>query len=152
MNYNEFSQEVNASIAAKKVIEDFAAVQTEGTHFCPRCGRFTVKDRLHTNALSRHASVYICDACGMDEAIRDFAGVSIPLRDWAIARPGAALRYDETYKHMIRGEDCCPFWRPENGGTCVGCPGGERACVSTDGTVDCYLHGFGKKGERRAAP
>ena len=30
MNYNEFSQEVSASITAKKAIEDFAAVQTDG--------------------------------------------------------------------------------------------------------------------------
>ena len=40
----------------------------DGENFCPRCGRMTVKDRLHTNALSRHATVYVCDACGTDEA------------------------------------------------------------------------------------
>ena len=143
MSYEHFSQGVNDAIAAKKAIEAFAAVQTDGTHLCPRCGRFTVKARLHTNALSRHIAVYICDACGMDEAIREFAGESLPLRDWAVARPGAAMRHDDTHKRMIRGEDCCPFWRPDEGGTCVGCPGEPRACPSPDGTADCYLHGKG---------
>lgn len=70
---------------AKKKIEAFAKVQTDGIHFCPRCGRMTVKDRLHTNAWSRHADVYICDECGTDEAMRDFARCVLPLSEWAIA-------------------------------------------------------------------
>lgn len=92
MSCKQFSRGGNDDIAAKKSIEAFAAVQADGTHLCPRCGRFTVKDRLHTNALSRYVSVYICDACGMDEAIREFAGKSIPLQDWAVAKSGAAIR------------------------------------------------------------
>ena len=140
MNYEQFSRDVNAAIAAKKAVDDFAAVQADGTHFCPRCGRFTVKDRLSTNALSRYASVYICDTCGMDEAVREWKGEALPLQDWAVARIGAAMRYDDTYKRMIRGEDCCPFWRPDEGGACVGCHGDPRACISHDGTADCYLH------------
>ena len=84
-SYEEFSAEVDAAKAAKAKVDAFAKVQANGTHFCPRCGRMSVKDRLHTNALSRHASVYICDACGMDEAIRDWKGATIPLKDWAIA-------------------------------------------------------------------
>ena len=145
MNYEHFSQGVSAAIAAKKAIEDFAATQADGMHFCPRCGRFTVKDRLHTNALSRHISVYICDACGMDEAIREYTEENLPLWDWAVAQLGAAMRYDEAYKREIRGEDCCPFWRQDEGGTCVACAGGSRACVSADGDVDCYVNGGWKK-------
>lgn len=78
MSYEEFS--------AMLTILDFAREQTDGTHFCPRCGMFTVKDRLHTNALSRHAQVYICDACGTDEAIRDFTHQVLPLEEWAIVK------------------------------------------------------------------
>ena len=86
MGFEEFSAEVEATTAAKEKVGAFAQLQTDGVHFCPRCGRMSVKDRLHTNALSRHATVYVCDACGMDEAIRDMKGEPLPLKDWAIAR------------------------------------------------------------------
>lgn len=88
MSYEEFCADVDATKAAKKAVDDFAKVQTDGTHFCPRCGRLTVKDRLTTNALSRHADIYICDACGMDEAVRDMKGDAMPLKDWAAAKLG----------------------------------------------------------------
>ena len=86
MDYREFSANVEAATAAKRAVDDFAAAQEDGVHFCPRCGRWTVKEKLHTNALSRHADVYICDACGNDEAIREMKGDPLPLREWAIAK------------------------------------------------------------------
>ena len=86
MSFEEFSAEVDAATAAKAKVDAFAKVQTDGVHFCPRCGRMSVKDRLHTNALSRAATIYVCDDCGMDEAIRDYAGKELPLKDWAIAK------------------------------------------------------------------
>ncbi len=86
MSYETFCAEVEATIAAKRAVDSFAKTQTDGTHLCPRCGQLTVKDRLHTNALSRHAHVYVCDACGMDEAIRDWNGNTLPLKEWAIAK------------------------------------------------------------------
>lgn len=86
MSYEEFCAEVEAATAAKEKVDAFAQLQTDGVHFCPRCGRLSVKDRLHTNALSRYATVYICDACGMDEAIRDWRGEPLPLKEWVIAR------------------------------------------------------------------
>lgn len=42
-----------------------------------------MKDRVTTNALSRHADVYICDQCGTDEAIRDLTKQTIPLSQWS---------------------------------------------------------------------
>lgn len=90
MGYEEFGAEIARQEAQKK-IEAFAKVQTDGVHFCPRCGYMSVKDRLHTNALSRHAAVYVCDTCGMDEAIRDMKGDVLPATEWAIAKlPDAA--------------------------------------------------------------
>lgn len=86
MSFEEFSAEVEATTAAKEKVDAFAQLQTDGVHFCPRCGRMSVKDRLHTNALSRHANVYVCDTCGMDEAIRDWRGTPLLLKDWAIAK------------------------------------------------------------------
>lgn len=85
-SYEEFAADVDATIAAKAKIDAFAKVQRDGTHFCPRCGKMSVKDSLHTNALSRHADVMICDACGTDEALRDSAKKPLPLKDWAIAQ------------------------------------------------------------------
>lgn len=86
MSYAEFSAEVEAATAAKEKVDAFAQLQTDGVHFCPRCGRMSVKDRLHTNALSRHAKVYVCDTCGTDEAVRDWTHNPLPLKDWAIAQ------------------------------------------------------------------
>ena len=37
------------------------------------------------NALSRRATVYICDACGMQEALEDMMDSITPLTAWAIA-------------------------------------------------------------------
>ena len=89
MEYEQFSQDVTATVAAKKAVDRFAKVQKDGTHICPRCGRLTVKERLVTNSFSRHADVYICDTCGMDEAIRDMKGEPLPLKDWAIDKLGS---------------------------------------------------------------
>lgn len=86
MDYEQFSQDVTATAAAKRAVDEFTKKQVDGVHLCPRCGRLSVKDRLTTNALSRCADVYICDACGMDEAVREIEGNTLPLRDWAIAR------------------------------------------------------------------
>lgn len=79
---------------AKKVIERFAELQANGTHICPRCGRFSVKERLTTNAMSRYIHVYICDRCGTDEAVREMMDKPLPLVEWAIAG-------------NLKGGDCC---------------------------------------------
>ena len=88
MDDEQFSQNVTATAAAKRAVDEFAKVQADGIHICPRCGRLTVKERLTTNALSRHADVYICDTCGNDEAIREMKCDPLPLREWAIAKLG----------------------------------------------------------------
>ena len=66
-------------------ITEFAKVQREGFFPCPRCGRYRMDSDPVRNALSRHATIYVCDECGTDEAIRDFAGICLPLKEWAIA-------------------------------------------------------------------
>ena len=82
--------------AAKDALERFARLQKEHLYACPRCGRWKMKERTATNALSRSADVYICDECGMDEAIRDMKGTTIPLTDWSLIQvfeaAGIALR------------------------------------------------------------
>lgn len=56
-----------------KSIGDLKARQYAGEHMpCPRCGRETMKANIHTNALSRHADIYICDTCGTEEDLLKF--------------------------------------------------------------------------------
>ena len=67
---------------------DLKARQEAGEYIpCPRCGRDTMKARIHTNALSRHADIYICDTCGTEEALLKFMHNPLPLREWACFRP-----------------------------------------------------------------
>lgn len=71
----------------KEIIGRFAEIQRgKGSRLCPRCGNFAMDDKPIRNALSRHADVYVCDRCGMDEAMRDFAKVPVDLSSWAIVR------------------------------------------------------------------
>ena len=51
---------------------------------CPRCGRNTIKAPLGHNALSRYANLYICDECGMTEAMLDMMRNPLPLEQWAM--------------------------------------------------------------------
>lgn len=66
---------------------DLKARQEAGEHMaCPRCGRETMKEKIHTNALSRHADLYICDECGTAEALLDMMSNPLPLACWAAFR------------------------------------------------------------------
>ena len=71
---------------AKALIESLMPMQKNGERFpCPRCGQNRMDENPVRNALSRHADVYICDACGMDEALRDMIGSPLPLNEWSMA-------------------------------------------------------------------
>lgn len=72
-------------------VSEFSKVQRSGHFPCPRCGRYRMASDPIRNALSRHASVQVCDACGIDEAMRDFRGATLPLEEWAIARNPASF-------------------------------------------------------------
>ena len=72
----------------RKALGDLKARQAAGEHMpCPRCGRDTMKENIHTNALSRHADIYICDACGTAEALLKFMSNPLPVTEWAYLRP-----------------------------------------------------------------
>lgn len=47
---------------------------------CLRCGA-PLAAHLMVNALSRYVDVQICDACGMDEALRDASHAPLPSRN-----------------------------------------------------------------------
>ena len=61
--------------------------EAEQPPLCLRCGQ-TLDRRLVINALSRYADVHICEACGMDEALRDANRCPLPLTEWAAVKNG----------------------------------------------------------------
>ena len=71
----------------RKAFGDLKARQDAGERMpCPRCGRNTMKENIHTNALSRHSDIYICDACGTEEALLKFMNNPLPMCEWAYFR------------------------------------------------------------------
>ncbi len=75
---------------ARTLIECFAEKQQGGHFACPRCGKMAMDaESVTRNALSRRATVHICDACGTMEALEDMTGDRRPLTAWAIvSAPG----------------------------------------------------------------
>lgn len=75
-------------IRAKELIKRFSKKQQGGHFACPRCGKMTMDaESVTRNALSRRATVYICDSCGTEETIEDMGALpKLPLRGWAIAQ------------------------------------------------------------------
>lgn len=61
--------------------------EAEQPPLCLRCGQ-SLNHRLMVNALSRYADVHICEACGMDEALRDANHCPLPLEEWAAVKNG----------------------------------------------------------------
>ena len=73
---------------AERRLLDLKARQEAGEHMmCLRCGRDAMKAPVHTNALSRTADVYVCDACGTAEAMLAFMKQDYPLHLWAAFQP-----------------------------------------------------------------
>lgn len=84
----------------KDLIENFAKKQEGGFFPCPRCGRMAMSEKVTRNALSRRAAVYICDACGTEEALEDMAGEQQPLSRWDISLDPARFRMDNSSRRL----------------------------------------------------
>lgn len=82
MSYEEFAAELDA----KEKIARFAKRQRDYNFPCPRCGRWAMDADPVRNAQSRRVDVYICDACGIEEALEGFAGQRQSLASWNIAQ------------------------------------------------------------------
>jgi predicted RNA-binding Zn-ribbon protein involved in translation (DUF1610 family) len=54
------------------------------TDQCPRCGLPQMDPKRRRNALSRVGNVYVCETCGMDEALRAVNGLTVPADKWPI--------------------------------------------------------------------
>ena len=45
-----------------------------------------MRRELYMNCLSRRAEIYVCEKCGMAEALADHLGKHDPVTDWYIFR------------------------------------------------------------------
>lgn len=87
MSYEEMLAVLAEQKKASEIILAFAADQENRPRRCPRCGKLAMDpESIHRNALSRYADVMICDACGTDEAMRDFFGKDLPISEWHIVK------------------------------------------------------------------
>ena len=62
---------------------------------CPRCGSHSIRNPLIHNALSRHADVYICNDCGVNEMVRDLNKNPLPLTEWFFAKAYDNVRWED---------------------------------------------------------
>ena len=79
---------IGTEAEAKVTLDWYGKRQPEENAICPRCGAVMPGSKNH-HALSRRASIMICDEDGMKEALED-AGIieRMPLMKWcAIAMP-----------------------------------------------------------------
>ena len=68
------------------VVQDAAAEMAQVLP-CPRCGKLTMKMRLHSNALSRQVpGITICGQCGTEEALDAMAGKPKDAHEWALVK------------------------------------------------------------------
>lgn len=91
------------------IINTFAAKQTKGHYPCPRCGcNMMNKENVRKNALSRRANIYVCDACGGQEAIEDMNGKIVrPPETWFIAV--SPEHFDVSEEAAIPEKPSAPF-------------------------------------------
>lgn len=104
---------------ARILISEFAEKQQGGHFACPRCGKMAMDaESVTRNALSRRATVHICDACGTVEALEDMTGDRRPLTAWAIVSAPENWRMRRHYsaaawareQYTDRWNDC-PYFR-----------------------------------------
>ena len=75
-----------------KALADLRARQEQREHMmCPRCGKDSMDENVHRNALSRHADIHICDDCGTAEAMLKMMRNPLPLGQWACFREGMPI-------------------------------------------------------------
>lgn len=67
---------------------------------CLRCGK-PLSKRLVVNALSRHVNVYICKACGTDEALRDACDDRLPLEEWYALESGRKVELPQDEPALV---------------------------------------------------
>ena len=72
----------------EKKLFDYRLRQLAGEHLpCPRCGNDAMDtETVMHNAYSRHVDIYVCNQCGLEEALIDFVGAKPDINDWSLFR------------------------------------------------------------------
>lgn len=91
-------------ILERKWQEDRKKLESGEECYCLRCGNI-LDEQLIQNAMSRHADIYICDECGMDEAVRDWDGSPLPFFKWS----GYPQEGEEFSSNMLLLSPVCSF-------------------------------------------
>lgn len=91
-------------LLGKKWQDDRKSLETGEECYCLRCGNVLDKE-LTNNAMSRHADIYVCDGCGMDEAVRDWNGNPLPFWKW----DGYPQNVEETFSNSLVLTPVCSF-------------------------------------------
>ena len=71
---------------------------------CLRCGR-PLERKKSLNAMSRFADVLICQDCGRDEAVLDYKGKKLPLREWFAVKSGE-ISVERTDGCAVISDEC----------------------------------------------
>ena len=91
---------MNAADSLQRLLGLPAGVQVVwlGHMTCPRCGTpLSMREPLETNALSRCTRgenddwLYVCSPCGVDEGLREYAGILNPPSSW-VHPPATTVR------------------------------------------------------------
>jgi len=104
--YSDFGFDQNILLSYIISIEEIATTikkiaeeQKDGNfEICPRCGKKTMREKLHYNCMSRRADVYVCEPCGMEEALLDFKGYDDLVTDWCLIRQYACCNEEKAIK------------------------------------------------------
>lgn len=118
---------------AERRLLDLKARQEAGEHMmCPRCGRDSQEGAGSTNALSRTADVYVCDACGTAEAMLAFMKQDYPLTSGRRFSPSGRPPISKSTRRARSWIRCCAH-RATNCGGSTSSAGTIRATPSGTG-------------------
>ena len=81
------AQRITEQRLSNGIIRAYAERQAVEHLPCPRCGNDTMSDNVSRNALSRtpentSTRIFVCDECGMREALEAFDGKTLSLLTW----------------------------------------------------------------------
>lgn len=112
----------------QKVICNWKQAQDAGVYLpCPRCGKLCMDEESATrNALSRRASIYICDKCGREESDEDLSASkksAMSLNEWFAVKDVfgvVSMEKDDSGRYIISA---------------------KRTVVLSEEDIDCIMSG-----------
>ena len=93
-----FNLLVSGVILAYKIMQEKANHDDKYTNPLPccRCGQYRMHPIVARNALSRHENIFVCDVCGIDEAMRVFCDSVLPTSQWWVCNEILSIDADHS--------------------------------------------------------